>query len=158
MLPINHLARRTHWRAGISRAYATSSHPGTSQPVRKVVVPKPTSSARTIPDTTASGSTAAAASPTRPNKPVAPASSVVAPRNPPPRRQPLNPASPEYKKAYNQAARRWTAGLIALPIFIVTSYVLFNRREFDQFICIVFLCDLARDDVESLREMGIGSD
>ncbi|ROT36325.1 hypothetical protein SODALDRAFT_217358 [Sodiomyces alkalinus F11] len=121
---------RTYWRAAALRTYATSSQPGAPAPVRKIVVPKPAkpaNSTRTIPDATASSSATTAAS-TPMNKPVTPASSIVPPRKQPPAAQrPLNPASPEYKKAYNRAARRWMAALIALPIFIVTSYVLFNR-------------------------------
>lgn len=37
-----------------------------------------------------------------------------------------DPSGPEYK----QAARNWTATMIALPILIVTSYFLFERCEF----------------------------
>ncbi|KAL6888060.1 hypothetical protein GGI43DRAFT_417002 [Trichoderma evansii] len=33
----------------------------------------------------------------------------------------------EYKKKYNTAARKWVSSIIALPIFFVTSYYLFDR-------------------------------
>lgn len=36
----------------------------------------------------------------------------------------------EYRKKYNTAARKWVSSIIALPIFLVTSYYLFDRREF----------------------------
>ncbi|CRK49005.1 hypothetical protein BN1723_008325 [Verticillium longisporum] len=42
-------------------------------------------------------------------------------------RPPLDPNSKEYKKEYNSLTRRWTAGLIAMPILLVTSYYLFDR-------------------------------
>ncbi|EHK19297.1 uncharacterized protein TRIVIDRAFT_69293 [Trichoderma virens Gv29-8] len=35
----------------------------------------------------------------------------------------------EYKKRYDVAARKWVSTIIALPIFLVTSYYLFDRRE-----------------------------
>lgn len=37
----------------------------------------------------------------------------------------IDPSSPEYK----QAARKWVATIIALPVLIVTSYFLFERCE-----------------------------
>jgi hypothetical protein len=36
----------------------------------------------------------------------------------------------EYKRKYNTAARKWVSSIIALPIFFVTSYYLFDRRMF----------------------------
>ncbi|KAI5458214.1 hypothetical protein BGZ63DRAFT_407506 [Mariannaea sp. PMI_226] len=36
-------------------------------------------------------------------------------------------AKKEYTKRYNTAARKWVSGIIALPIFFVTSYYLFDR-------------------------------
>lgn len=36
----------------------------------------------------------------------------------------------EYKQKYDGAARRWVSGIIATPILLVTSYYLFDRREF----------------------------
>lgn len=36
----------------------------------------------------------------------------------------------EYKKKYNTAARKWVSSIIALPIFFVTSYYLFDRCKF----------------------------
>jgi hypothetical protein len=36
----------------------------------------------------------------------------------------------EYRKKYNTAARKWVSSIIALPIFLVTSYYLFDRCEF----------------------------
>ncbi|KAL7897097.1 hypothetical protein HDV63DRAFT_405827 [Trichoderma sp. SZMC 28014] len=33
----------------------------------------------------------------------------------------------EYKRKYNTAARKWVSSIIALPIFFVTSYYLFDR-------------------------------
>jgi hypothetical protein len=41
----------------------------------------------------------------------------------------LDPNSKEYKKKYNRTALRWTAGIMAMPVLIVTSYYLFDRRE-----------------------------
>lgn len=35
-----------------------------------------------------------------------------------------------YKKRYDRAARKWVSTIIALPILLVTSYYLFDRREF----------------------------
>lgn len=35
----------------------------------------------------------------------------------------------EYQKRYNTAARKWVSTIIALPILIVTSYYLFDRRK-----------------------------
>ncbi|KAL9480373.1 hypothetical protein ACSS6W_005159 [Trichoderma asperelloides] len=35
----------------------------------------------------------------------------------------------EYKKKYNTAARKWVSSIIALPIFLVTSYYLFDRYK-----------------------------
>lgn len=32
-----------------------------------------------------------------------------------------------YRKKYNTAARKWVSSIIALPIFFVTSYYLFDR-------------------------------
>lgn len=34
-----------------------------------------------------------------------------------------------YKERYDNAARRWTSSIIAMPILLVTSYYLFDRRE-----------------------------
>lgn len=39
-------------------------------------------------------------------------------------------AKKEYQKRYNSAARKWVSSIIALPILLVTSYYLFDRREF----------------------------
>lgn len=36
-------------------------------------------------------------------------------------------AKKEYTKKYNTAARKWVSSIIALPIFFVTSYYLFDR-------------------------------
>lgn len=36
----------------------------------------------------------------------------------------------DYQKRYNAAARRWISTIVALPVFIVLSYHLYNRREF----------------------------
>ncbi|PHH69836.1 hypothetical protein CDD82_7489 [Ophiocordyceps australis] len=36
----------------------------------------------------------------------------------------------EYGKRYNQYAFRWTSGMVALPIALVTSYYLFGRLFF----------------------------
>ena len=36
----------------------------------------------------------------------------------------------EYKKRYKEVRGRWVRGIIALPILFVTSYYLFDRREF----------------------------
>jgi hypothetical protein len=35
----------------------------------------------------------------------------------------------EYQKRYNTAARKWVSSMIALPILLVTSYYLFDRRK-----------------------------
>ncbi|KAJ6438723.1 Aminotransferase class-III [Purpureocillium lavendulum] len=35
----------------------------------------------------------------------------------------------EYRKRYKTAARKWVSSIIALPIMLVTSYYLFDRRE-----------------------------
>ncbi|KAM0335536.1 hypothetical protein ACHAQA_000584 [Verticillium albo-atrum] len=50
-----------------------------------------------------------------------------APKAAPKVRPPLDPTSKEYKKEYNSLTRRWTAGLIAMPVLLVTSYYLFDR-------------------------------
>lgn len=34
-----------------------------------------------------------------------------------------------YKERYKGAARRWVSGMIAMPILLVTSWYLFDRRE-----------------------------
>lgn len=39
-------------------------------------------------------------------------------------------AEKAYKERYNGAARRWVSGIIAMPILLVTSWYLFDRREF----------------------------
>jgi hypothetical protein len=39
-------------------------------------------------------------------------------------------AKKEYTKKYNTAARKWVSSIIALPIFFVTSYYLFDRCEY----------------------------
>jgi hypothetical protein len=57
----------------------------------------------------------------------APAPQPAAPAPPP--KKPLDPKSPEYQKSYNSLARRWLAGLIAAPVFFVTSYYLYDRRK-----------------------------
>jgi hypothetical protein len=36
----------------------------------------------------------------------------------------------EYQRRYNTAARKWVSTMIALPILLVTSYYLFDRRKF----------------------------
>lgn len=36
----------------------------------------------------------------------------------------------EYQKRYQSAARKWVSTMIALPILLVTSYYLFDRRKF----------------------------
>uniref|UniRef100_A0A0B7JRT4 Uncharacterized protein n=1 Tax=Bionectria ochroleuca TaxID=29856 RepID=A0A0B7JRT4_BIOOC len=36
-------------------------------------------------------------------------------------------AKKQYKKQYNSLAWRWTTGIIAMPILLVTSYYLFDR-------------------------------
>ncbi|KAK7416784.1 hypothetical protein QQX98_004977 [Neonectria punicea] len=36
----------------------------------------------------------------------------------------------DYTSRYNSAARKWVSSIIALPILLVTSYYLFDRREF----------------------------
>ncbi|PHH65376.1 hypothetical protein CDD81_2480 [Ophiocordyceps australis] len=36
----------------------------------------------------------------------------------------------EYRKRYNRQAFRWTSGMIAMPIALVTSYYLFGRLFF----------------------------
>ena len=43
--------------------------------------------------------------------------------------------------AYKQAARKWVLGMIATPIFLVTSYVLFQRRTHVSY-CPLFLYGL----------------
>lgn len=37
-----------------------------------------------------------------------------------------------YDKRYKTAARKWVSGMIALPILLVTSYYLFDRRKYSQ--------------------------
>jgi len=44
-------------------------------------------------------------------------------------RTPIDPKSPEYKQAYKQASRKYTALMVSIPLLLVTSYYLYQRRE-----------------------------
>lgn len=37
-----------------------------------------------------------------------------------------------YQDRYKSASRKWTSSIVALPILLVTSYYLFERRKFAQ--------------------------
>lgn len=57
----------------------------------------------------------------------------------------------EYRKKYNTAARKWVSSIIALPIFFVTSYYLFDRCMFSRLQIVG-----EKDDLLTLCDSGVG--
>lgn len=107
---------------------ATSSHTPTP-----TSTPRPTASSTKAAATPASPATSPAKSaptltPASKSRPASAPLPYVAhtpkPAEPSREPKPVDPSSPEYKRA----SRKWVSTMIALPILIVTSYFLFDRR------------------------------
>jgi hypothetical protein len=46
----------------------------------------------------------------------------------------------DYKRRYKQLERNWLKFMVGMPIFLVTSYDLFQRRKLSNHAVIIMLC------------------